>query len=323
MINNIINKRGSKIILPVVIGSLFLLTFPLWGTPWFIHIFIVIFLNIVLAVGYRLLYITGLGSFCHISFYAVGAYTSAILATRLGLPFGVCFLAGGMMAAFTSLLLGWPAMRTRGAYFFIVSFGFFVIFYAILMNLHDITGGYAGIQQIPAIMGITTLPPHYYIILAFCAVTVFIMHRLDKSRFGRELYAIGDADHLAEVIGINILRHRLFAFGIGACFAGFAGSLHASYYAYIAPPAFSMISTIIILAWVVVGGSQKLWGPIVAAIALTLFAEITRLSGPLSGILYGVILFIFVMTMPRGIVGAVDILRERFRRRESLDAVTK
>ncbi|MFC1950423.1 branched-chain amino acid ABC transporter permease [Chloroflexota bacterium] len=326
MINNIINKRGSKIILLAGIGSLFLLTFPLWSTPWFTHIFIVIFLNIVLAVSYRLLYITGLGSFCHISFYAIGAYTSAILLTRLGLPFGVGFLAAGIVAALASLLLGWPAMRTRGAYFFIVSFGFFVIFYAILMNWFELTGGYAGIMQIPPVLSsITTgaLKPNYYLILAFCAVTILIMYRLDKSRYGQELYAIGDAENLAEVVGINILRHRLFAFGLGAMFAGFAGSMHASYYAYIAPPAFSMITTIIILAWVVVGGSQKLWGPIVAAVALTLFAELLRMSGPLSGILYGVVLFIFVMTMPRGVVGAVDSFRARFRKHESLYETTK
>lgn len=317
------NKRRLKSILPIVIGSVFLLTFPLFGTPWFLHILIVIFLNLVLIVGYRLLYITGLVSFCHITFYAIGAYTTAILLTKLGLPFGVCFLASGIMAAAFAVLVGWSAMRTRGAYFFIISLGFFVIFYAILMNWHVMTGGYAGIKDIPPIMGITTVPPYYYLAMVFCAATIFIMYRLDRSRYGRELYAIGDAEGLADVIGINVFRHRLLAFAIGAGFAGFAGSIHASYYSYIAPASFSLISTIIVIAWCVVGGARTLWGPIIATVALTLFAESLRLSGALNGILYAAVLFIFIMMAPHGISGLVDTLRERRRRREYLEVGTK
>ena len=187
----------------------------------------------------------------------------------------------------------------------------------------DMTGGHFGTVDIPAIMGITTVPPYYYIALVFCVVTVFILHRLDKSRYGRELYAIGNAEDLAEVNGINILRHRLFAFGIGACFAGLAGSIHASYYTYIAPGSFSLFSTIVILIWCVVGGPQKLWGPIIATVALTIIAEFLRMSGPLSGILYGAVLLIFIMAAPRGLTGLVDALRARLRKRESLDAGTK
>lgn len=323
MSKTITREKGIKFILPLTVGSLFLLFFPLFGGAYYANVFILMFLHVVLATSYRLLYITGLVSFCHATFYAIGAYTSAILATRLGFPFGVCFLAAGIVPAVVAAVFAWPAVRARGAYFFIVSFAFFMVMFSVIKHWPSVTQGVKGIHGIPPVMGLTTVTPYYYLALIVAAVTIFVMYRLDRSRFGRELLAIGDADALAEVIGINVVRHRVMAFAIGALFAGFAGSIYAHYIRFICPDSFPLWTTIYILIWCVLGGARKVWGPIVGAVMLTLIAEQLRLTGELipglvllTGVLqalfYAAVLLAVVMIMPQGIVGLVDTLRTRF-----------
>lgn len=307
--------------IPAVIGGLFLLVFPLFAGSFYGHIFILIFLNITLVLGYRLLYVTGLVSFAHIAFYAIGAYTSALLAIKLGLPFGISFLAGGLVAAIMAAVIIWIGGRLRGPYFFLFSFAFLGVMDSIFSKWRDMTGGYNGVKGIPSIMGLEGVMPYYYIILAFAVLTIFIMYRLDRSRFGVELMAIGDADDLAEVTGISVVRHRALAFAIGALFAGFAGSLYAHYSGFIAPANFTIWFTVYILIWCVVGGPRKLWGPIVGAVVMTLIAEFLRMSGTMQAILYGVVLLTVLMAMPYGIVGLVDSLRIRSgKRRRPVEA---
>jgi len=264
---------------------------------------------------------TGLGSFCHITFYAIGAYTSAILTLKLGLPFGIGFFTGGLMAAGTAALLAWPTVRTRGPYFFITTFAFWAVMNVVFKHWDSVTQGTLGISNIPPIMGFTSVVPYYYIALIFAAVTIFIMYRLDRSRFGSELLALGDADDLAEVVGINVVRHRVLAFAIGAFFAGLAGSIYAHYIRFISPTTFGLWSTIYIVIWVVLGGERKVWGPIAGAASLTLVAELLRMSGVLQALLYAAALLIAVMTMPHGIAGLIDTRRARCAIKQPVETV--
>jgi branched-chain amino acid transport system permease protein len=305
------NRQKLKFIIPLGIGGLFLLTLPLFGGSYYMHIFILIFINMTLVTGYRLLYETGLGSFAHASFYAIGAFTSAWLAISLGLPFGVCFLGAGIFAAIVAVIVGWPAMRLEDIYFFLVSFALFAVVYTILTHWRNVTGGWGGMSGIPPIMGLRGEMPYYYIIMAFTALVLFILYRLDKSQFGAELLAIGDAADLAATVGINVTRHRVIAFAIGALLAGFAGSLYAHYANYISPTGFSFWFTVYILIWCVIGGYRKFWGPVVGAALMTFIAEMLRAAGTLQIIIYGAVLIIVIMLMPYGIAGLVDSLRER------------
>ena len=302
----------AKSALPLSVASLFLLTFPLFGSMFYVHVFIVVFLNVILASSFRPFYVTGLVSLCHGTFYAIGAYASALLAVRLGLPFWVCFLAAGMVPALIAALFAWPAVRAKGAYFFIVSFAFFMVMFSVMQHWFSLTRGVEGIRNIPPMMGLTTVTPYYYLGLAVVAVTVLVMYRLDRSRFGRELQAIGDDEDLAEVVGINVVKHRVIAFAIGAVFAGFAGSIYAHYIRFIVPNSFPLWTTIYIFIWCFLGGGQKVWGPIAGAILLTFAAELLRLTGSTQALLYAGVLFVAVMAMPNGIVGLVDTLRTTF-----------
>jgi branched-chain amino acid transport system permease protein len=302
----------AKSALPLTVISLFLLTFPLFGSMFYVHVFIVVFLNVILASSFRPFYVTGLVSLCHGTFYAIGAYASALLAVRLGLPFWVCFLGAGAVPALIAALFAWPAVRAKGAYFFIVSFAFFMVMFSVMQHWFSLTRGVEGIRNIPPMMGLTTVTPYFYLGLAVVAVTILVMYRLDRSRFGKELQAIGDDEDLAEVVGINVVKHRVIAFAIGAVFAGFAGSIYAHYIRFIVPNSFPLWTTIYIFIWCFLGGGQKVWGPIAGAILLTFAAELLRLTGSTQALLYAGVLFVAVMAMPNGIVGLVDTLRATF-----------
>ena len=293
---------------------------PFVAGDYYAHIGILVFMNVALVLGYRLLCLTGLYSFCHITFYAIGAYTSALLSTKLGWPVLACFLAAGVVAALFSAVLIIPAARVRGVYFFLVTFGFLGVMESVFLHWSSLTGGDAGILVTATLVGIGTQTQDYFVILAFTVITVIVMYRIERSRFGRELAPIGSAEGLAAVSGINVLKNRVLAFAIGAAFAGFAGSLFAHDAAYISSNNFSMWGTIYILVWLTVGGSRKMWGPIVGAVAMTLIAETLRMSGMLQALFYSGVLLVVVIAMPQGIVGLVDVIKARLARREATSA---
>ncbi len=287
---------------------------PFVGSDYYTHIGILLLLNITLVLGYRLLCLTGLYSFCHITFFAIGAYTSALLSTKLEYPVWICFIAAGVVAALFSMALIIPAARVRGVYFFLVTFGFLEVMNSVFLHWTSVTGGDAGIVVFAPIIGTGTQTQDYFVVLAFAVITVLVMYRLEKSRFGRELAPIGSAEGLAAVSGINVLRNRVLAFAIGAAFAGFAGSLFAHDAAYISANNFSWWGSIYILVWLVIGGQRKMWGPVLGAVAMTLIAESLRMSGIMQALFYAAVLLLVVMVMPQGIVGLVDYIRTKLGR---------
>jgi branched-chain amino acid transport system permease protein len=175
----------------------------------------------------------------------------------------------------------------------------------------SVTGGRLGVKSIPAVMGIYSPQGFYFITLAYAVLVLFAMYRLSESRFGAELMAIGDDDDLAEAIGIPVLRHRVMAFGLGAMFAGFNGSIFAHYIGFISPNSFGLWFTVYILIWCVLGGERKFWGPITGAAFLTIVAEFIRMSGALQAVFYASMLLIVVLAIPHGVVGVVDAFRGR------------
>jgi ABC-type branched-subunit amino acid transport system permease subunit len=292
---------------------------PFVGGDYYAHIGILVFLNITLVLGYRLLCLTGLYSFCHITFFAIGAYTSALLSSKLGYPVWICFIAAGVVAALFSMALIIPAARVRGVYFFLVTFGFLEVMNSVFLHWSSVTGGDAGILVFAPIIGSGTQTQDYFVILAFAVITVLVMYRIERSRFGRELAPIGSAEGLAAVSGINVLRNRVLAFAIGAAFAGLAGSLFAHDAAYISANDFSWWGSVYILVWLVIGGERRMWGPIFGAVLMTLVAEGLRMSGILQALLYAGALLLTVMVMPQGIVGLVGYIRVKAGRARASD----
>ena len=156
--------------LAVVLGLV-----PFVGGNYYAHIGILVFLNITLVLGYRLLCLTGLYSFCQITFFGIGAYTSALLSSKLGYPVWICFIAAGVVAALFSMALIIPAARVRGVYFFLVTFGFLGVMNSVFLHWSSLTGGDAGILVFAPIIGTGTQTQDYFVILAFAVITVLVM----------------------------------------------------------------------------------------------------------------------------------------------------
>src|SRR4051794_19862877 len=174
---------------------------------YYANIAVLTALAIVLALGVRLLMLAGEASMCHGTFYALGAYTVGILTTRHGLPFWATIPLGGITAALGAVLIGVPSLRTTGAYFFLMTFGFLVVVNSALSDWTSLTGGVSGIVGIPGPPGIAGPVQWFYVTGAFAVVSIIIFLLFERSRWGLQLRALGDSRDLAQSVGVRRLRN--------------------------------------------------------------------------------------------------------------------
>lgn len=297
-------------------GGAILLALPvvamLGGQAWvrildlaILYVFLALGLNIV--VGFA-----GLLDLGYIAFYAVGAYTWALLASPhfgLHLPFWVILPIGALLACLFGVLLGAPTLRLRGDYLAIVTLGFGEIIRIFLNNLNapvNITNGPQGITLIDPVafgafklssrtelFGYTLVGPqkYYYLLLALCVLVVLINYRLQHSRIGRAWQAIREDEVAAKAVGINTRNMKLLAFSLGATFGGVAGGLFAAFQGFVSPESFSLMESIAVLTMIVFGGMGNLAGVIVGALALTALPEVLRhVAVPLQQAVFGQVL---------------------------------
>jgi branched-chain amino acid transport system permease protein len=272
------------------------------GRAW-VRIIDVALLFIMLALGLNIVVgFAGLLDLGYIAFFAVGAYSYALLASP---QFGVhwTFLAllplGALVAATFGVLLGAPTLRLRGDYLAIVTLGFGEIIRIFLNNLNrpfNITNGPQGITLIDPLQvgtfalnrtyelaGLTIAPVHsyYFVFLACALVSIFISLRLEDSRIGRAWIAIREDELAAAAMGINTRNIKLLAFAMGATFGGVSGGLFASFQGFISPESFTLLDSIMVLCMVVLGGMGNVGGVVLGAVLLTALPEALRYIGPL------------------------------------------
>lgn len=265
-------------------------------------VFTILTLSLNLVTGFT-------GQFClgWAAFYGIGAYTSALLAMKLGLSFWLTLPLGGLMAALFGILLGIPTMRLKDIYLAITTLGFGEIIRLIMLNWTDLTRGSMGLPGIPSpqLFGyeFSTNLPYYYLILILVLITVFTMYRLIDSRIGRALIAIREDDLAAKTVGIDITAYKVMAFAIGAFFAGIAGSFYAHYTSFIDPHTFSFMESISILAMVVLGGMGSITGSIIGAVILSVIPEMLRGLSEYRMIIFGLIMMAVMIIRPQGIMG--------------------
>jgi len=258
-----IDNFGIQILIYVMLG---------WG------------LNIVVGLA-------GLLDLGYVAFYAVGAYSYALLAQSFGLSFWICLPLAGILAAFWGILLGFPVLRLRGDYLAIVTLAFGEIIRLVLINWQSLTGGPNGISSIPRpsffglpfnseeggfahTFGLEFSPTHrvvflYYVILALALLTNAVTIRLRRLPIGRAWEALREDEVACRSLGINTTIAKLTAFATGAMFGGFAGSFFATRQGFISPESFSFIESAIILAIVVLGGMGNIWGVIAGAMLIS------------------------------------------------------
>ncbi len=246
----------------------------------------------------------------HAGFVCIGAYTGALCATRLGLPFPVQLLAGGILAAATAWVLSKPMQRLKGIYLAIITMGFCEIMRIICLNWTSVTGGPLGIKNIPApsMFGIKFGSPrqYYYIFLVLLAIFIFLTSRVLNSRVGRAWVSIREDDTAAKSLGVRIGHYRSINLMYGAFFAGICGAAMGPYYRYIASDMFSMDMSFNILSMVILGGQGTLIGPIVGSAIITAITESLRFAADYRMVVYAVIIILMMWVRPQGLIGASD-----------------
>jgi branched-chain amino acid transport system permease protein len=277
-------------------------------------------LNIVVGLA-------GLLDLGYVAFYAVGAYSYALLAQYFGLSFWLCLPLAGILAAFWGVLLGFPVLRLRGDYLAIVTLAFGEIIRIVLLNWVSLTGGPNGISGIPrpsffglpfsmaggpgtfaGFFGIEPSPSHrviflYYLILCLALLTNWVAIRIRRQPIGRAWEALREDEVACRALGINITNTKLTAFALGAMFAGFAGAFFATRQAFISPESFTFIESAIILAIVVLGGLGSQIGIAVAAIVMIGGFELFRDLQEYRMLVFGAAMVLIMVTRPRGLVG--------------------
>ena len=250
--------------------ALLVIAFPFVGGMYQTNIMTTALLYVVLGLGLNI--IIGLGGMLHIgyiAFYALGAYSYALLNFHYGLNFWLALPVGALVGGLFSLAIGIPVLRLRGDYLAIVTLAFAEITRLVLENWSDLTFGTAGIRNIPrpAIPGLRftlqqTTTFVYFIMIAMVLLTIFIVHRLENSRIGRQFVAMKEDFIACQAMGVNVARTKLAALGLGGMWAGLAGVVFAARTTFINPASFTVWESIIVLCTVVLGGMGSIPGVI-------------------------------------------------------------
>ncbi len=281
--------------------------------PYWTDVLIFILFFIIHATGLRLVISTGQVSFAHPALAAIGGYCSGALAVTLGFSFWAALPAAGLAAALASLAIGYPTLRLKGVYFFLITFMFTSLIGVFMGNFWiPIFGGWRGLLNVPRpnpipIPGLgqiefTSDLAYYYLTLCVTVVAVLVFYRMERSRFGRVFSAIENADLLAESVGINLMKYKLLAFVIAGFFAGVAGCLFAHYQRIITPYDFDLHFGILLLIYTVVGGMGTIIGPIFGVICLRILAHPLRQFGVYETMILGFILILSLRFIPGGLI---------------------
>ena len=289
---------------------LFLIVFPIFTNDYYRDVMTIAGMYIVLALGLNLVVgQAGLLNLGYVAFYAIGAYTYAILSTFYGLSFWPGMALGALVAAGFAVLLGSPTLKLRGDYFAIVTLGLGEITRIVLNNWDRMTGGPNGLANInrPMIAGYTlhTTLDYYYLILVIVLITIFAMHRLISSRIGRAWIAIREDEVAAEAMGINTFRLKLLAFVLGSAWAGLTGVFFAAKMAFVSPESFTFFESVLILCMVVLGGMGSIPGIILGAVLLIGLPEVFRDFQDYRMLAFGAALVLMMIFRPQGLLGSV------------------
>lgn len=272
-------------------------------------IYAILGLSLNLVVGY-----TGLLASGHSAFYGVGAYVTALCLVNLGLNFFVAVLIGVAITAFTAFLIGAVLSRFTGDYYVLVSLGFNVIVFNVLLNWQSVTRGPLGIPGIPrpSLFGLDLSSNLSFLLLCLCflVMTYFASRFLVDSSFGRVLKAVREDETAIGVFGYDTTYYKLAIFVISAGMAGAGGSLFASYITFIDPSTFTVMESVFILAIIILGGLSNLTGSVLGALFLVLVPELLRFAGfpqsmaaQMRHVVYGLFLIMLMLYRPQGLIG--------------------
>jgi len=314
-----------------ITAILFAVVFPFlpFTDRYFMDVAIMILTYIMLGWGLNIVVgLAGLLDLGYVAFYAVGAYSYALIATTFGWSFWICLPLAGVFAAFFGILLGFPVLRLRGDYLAIVTLGFGEIIRIVLINWYEVTNGPDGITGIPrpsffglpfkrspdegeasfhTFFNLEYSTMHriiflYYLILVLALITNYFTLKIRKLPVGRAWEALREDEIACKSLGVNPTNTKLTAFAIGAMFGGFAGSFFATRQAFISPESFTFIESAIIVAIVVLGGMGSQTGVVLASIFLIGITEMFRDLEQFRMIAFGGAMVLIMVFKPKGIL---------------------
>lgn len=318
--------RAGKLAAPALIGFAVVLPFLPIADRYIMDVAIMVLTYVMLGWGLNVVVgLAGLLDLGYVAFYAVGAYSYALIATHFGWSFWVCLPLAGVLAALWGVILGFPVLRLRGDYLAIVTLAFGEIVRIVLINWYSLTNGPDGISGIPRptffglelsasgepsfhdFFGIEYQPIHriiflYYIILVLALITNVVTLRLRRLPVGRAWEALREDEIACRSLGINTRNTKLTAFAIGAMFGGFAGSFFATRQGFISPESFTFIESAIILAIVVLGGMGSQIGVVIASVVLIGGFEVFREFAHFRMLVFGLAMVAIMVWRPRGLI---------------------
>ncbi len=301
----------------------FLFVFPLiTRDDYFLHTAIMIFLTVIYTTTYRLILYTGQLHLGANAFIGAGAYASALLVRDLGLSFWIAVFLAGLIAAVLAVGIGYFALRVKGVYFAIITWGFAEGIRFLYMRMESVFGGPSGFFGIP---GPDPLPffnkidffektHYYYLALALLLLTLLVLYRMEKSRFGLVLAGIREEDHLAGSVGINVMNYKVAVFAVCSGLAGMGGSFYAHYTYFISPNDFTVLLTIFLVLYVVVGGTSKFSGPVIGTVLLLISGEFFAGYGFYRMMLFAGLTIVILLIIPGGLVELPGRVRTLYRK---------
>ncbi|MEE4608871.1 MAG: branched-chain amino acid ABC transporter permease [Desulfobacteraceae bacterium] len=306
--------EDRRIFLPTLaVVALAVGVFPFLVSMYQVNIMTTAFMYIMLGLGLNIVVgVAGLLDLGYVAFYAVGAYTYALLNYHFGLSFWLCLPIGAALGALFGILLGFPVLRLRGDYLAIVTLGFGEIIRLILENWNEFSFGPSGIANIPrpGLFGVEfSLLGHtryiYFLVVLLTIFTIFMVNRLQNSRIGRAWLALREDEIACQAMGVDKVRTKLTAFALGATWAGLAGVVFAAKTTFINPASFTLWESINILCIVVLGGMGSIIGVVLGALVLVLLPEYLRAFAEYRILTFGVVLVMMMVFRPGGIVSNV------------------
>jgi len=314
-------QSGLKILFYILALIGFILLPQVISVKYYLHLSILALVWVIAAQGQNLIQgYTGYVSIVQAGFMGIGAYSTTLMGIHFGLPVWFTIILAPFITAVFALATGYPSLRVKGHYFAIVTLAFNMVIFIVLMNFSELTQGEAGITGIPkpgsedGWLNFSDRQVYYYFVLIVAVLMTILAALIVRSRIGQVLIAIRQNEDLVTAIGIAAWKYKLFAFVTSAMYAGLAGAIYAHYQSFINPEIFGLAQSLDAILAVIIGGSGTIAGPFIGAFFVVFLPEYLRFADSFRLILYGLVLVLATIFMPRGIVGVSSDLWGWIRR---------
>jgi branched-chain amino acid transport system permease protein len=303
----------------IVAGTLILLPLFFHDNQYIMHVLVLFLIWGVVAAAWDLIIgYAGVVSLGQLAFFAVGGYSSGMLAIYLKISPWAGILAGAIAAGVIGVGIGLPCLRLRGVYVAVVSLGLHLVLPTLLMRGRKIgTGGWYGLSKIPPLQVFSPLElvPIYYAALGIFFLLLFVIYRIINSSIGLAFVALREAEPFAESLGLNQYKYKLMVFSMSASFTGMMGAFYAHYISKITPAILNLDLFLLVLVMVVLGGKGRFPGAVIGAFVLTILNEVLRAAEIYRVLVLGLIIVLTMILMPSGLMGSFELISQAIEKK--------